>query len=293
MSPATRFPKEGAQVKLFAYIDRSAFAGTVCDYAAWAARQLGTTVELIHAIDHPTSQNRDYSGHFVIDAPETVLEERVRVDEAHNRLLIEEGRLLLEAAAAGTAAAGAPHVVQRLFQGTVVEHLQHHYQEATLVVVGKRGEGAGLDPHHLGRNLERIVRSAHRPVLIAGADFTPVKRALIAWDGGRSAGEAIHFLANQPLLSGVGCTLLHASSDERSPAGATDAVRHLQAAHLDVALQVVPGSPAKAIVEACNSEAADLLVMGAFGHSRIRSLIIGSTTTEVLLNTSTSVLVFH
>jgi nucleotide-binding universal stress UspA family protein len=282
-------------MNIFAYVDRSSFAESVCDHAAWAAQQLGATVELIHAIDQPAVvDNRDFSGFFGIDGPESVLEDRVQLDEMQNRVLIAEGRQLLDVAAERTRQAGAANVAQRLFQGTVLEHLQQHHRSALLVVVGKRGEGAKRDPNHLGRNLERIVRSAHRPVLIAPPAFTPITRALLAWDGGRSAGEAVHFLANQPLLRDIPTTLLHVSGDrgQINPA-ANDAARHLNSMEMDVTVKQVAGAPEATILETAREEQANLVVMGAFGHSRIRTLIIGSTTTEVLMKCPDAMLVFH
>jgi nucleotide-binding universal stress UspA family protein len=288
-------PERGISMNIFAYVDRSSHAESVCDHAAWVAQQLGATVELIHAIDQPAVvDTRDFSGFFAIDAPETMLEDRVRLDEMQNRVLIAEGRQLLDAAAERTRQAGAPKVAQRLFQGTVVEHLQQHAQSALLVVVGKRGEGAHRDPRHLGRNLERIVRSAHRPVLIAAPTFTPIQRALLAWDGGRSAGEAVHFLASQPLLHGVPTTLVHVANDRNqlNPA-ANDAARHLIATEMEVTVEQASGTPAATILAMAEEHQADLVVMGAYGHSRIRSLIIGSTTTELLMQCPDAMLVFH
>jgi len=160
--------------------------------------------------------------------------------------------------------------------------------------VGKRGEGAHRDPQHLGRNLERIVRSAHRPVLIAASAFTPITRALLAWDGGRSAGEAVHFLASQPLLHGVPTTLIHVANDRKqiNPA-ANDAARHLIATEMDVRVEQVSGAPVAAILAAAQQHDSQLVVMGAYGHSRMRSLIIGSTTTELLMQCPDAMLVFH
>ena len=52
-----------------------------------------------------------------------------------------------------------------------------------------------------------------------------------------------------------------------------------------------PGHPDEAIVSVVERTDADLLVMGAYGHSRIRNLIIGSTTTALLRACTVPVLV--
>jgi nucleotide-binding universal stress UspA family protein len=280
-------------MKIFAYIDRSPIASSVCQHAAWAAQQLHATVEIIHAIDQATTQTRDYSGFFRIDAPETVLEERVKQDEAHNRLLIEEGRLLLDAAAESLRGSGVA-VEQRLFQGSVLQHLERHHADATLVVIGKRGEGTTSGGRHLGKQVERIVRSAHRPVLVAAQDYEPIERVLLAWDGGKSVGQAIHYLSSVPLLAGVPVTLLTAAREgEAARAGLKDVARHLTASGLELSTETRKGDASTVILDAATELEADLIVMGAYGHSRMRELIVGSTTTEVLLGAQTSVMVFH
>jgi len=46
--------------------------------------------------------------------------------------------------------------------------------------------------------------------------------------------------------------------------------------------RVVTGQPEKVLGDLTEAEGIDLLVMGAYGHSRVRSLIIGSTTSEMI-----------
>ncbi len=279
---------------IFAYIDRSRFAESVWRHAAWAAKQLNQPVELIHVLDQPfAGAHHDYSGRLTIDASDTAIEERVRFDAEHNRLLIAEGRLLLDSVTESVRAEGVEHVSQRLFQGSVTEHLQQHAHEATLVVVGKRGEGANQDSQHLGRNIERLVRGAHTPVLIAAPEFTPIQSAALAWDGGKSSGEAVHFLARHPLLANVPTTLLHIGDGRRVPPALHDAQAHLAATGLQVEIDARTGGVTESLLAGVAEKGADLLIIGAYGHSRIRQLVVGSTTTEILMRATTSVLVFH
>lgn len=281
-------------MKIFAYIDRSAFAESVWRHAVWAANQLNVGVELVHVLDHPmAAREADYSGHMTFDLSETALEERMTIDEEYNRMLIEEGRSLLDAVAEHMRDAGVAGVTQRLFQGSILEHLEEHAGEAVLVVIGRRGEGAHRDPLHLGRNIERLVRQGLRPIVIVGEEFTPITAATIAWDGGKSAGEAIHFLVNRPLLDGVATTLLYVTDRDRIPAGLGDARAHLHGAGIDVSVETREGSVVKAILEPGSRDHAHLTIIGAYGHSRIRQLIVGSTTTEIMLRATSPLLVFH
>ena len=56
----------------------------------------------------------------------------------------------------------------------------------------------------------------------------------------------------------------------------------LQAAGVTAETGTIPGQPETALAKLVDDAQFDLLVMGAYGHSRIRSLIIGSTTTAML-----------
>ncbi|MEZ5877927.1 MAG: universal stress protein [Tepidamorphaceae bacterium] len=66
-----------------------------------------------------------------------------------------------------------------------------------LIVIGKRGEAADFAKLHLGSNLERIVRSSHKPVFVANREFKPVTNVLIAFDGGPSSLRAVDYLSPQ------------------------------------------------------------------------------------------------
>ena len=64
---------------------------------------------------------------------------------------------------------------------------------AELVVIGKRGEAADFARLHLGSNLERVLRGA--PAGAGGARaFRPIKRFLVAFDGGPSVTKALDHL---------------------------------------------------------------------------------------------------
>ena len=60
-----------------------------------------------------------------------------------------------------------------------------------------------------------------------------------------------------------------------------------------VTAENMAGNPESVIADKVLSEGFDLVVMGAYGHSRIRNLIIGSTTTEMVRSCMVPVLLFH
>jgi nucleotide-binding universal stress UspA family protein len=281
-------------MSVVALIDHSRHAAGVCHHAVWAAARLGVPVEVVHAIEwrsHPVPSDR--SGQLGIDTPDELLHEMAALDEEGNRLAREAGRLLLEEAARRIRAAGVTQVHQRLVHGDLFDYLRDHERDTSLIVMGRYGESGG-HLRHPGRILERIVRASHRPILVCVESWQPIERFLFAYDGGRSAGAAIAWLVDTQFLNDAnGHVLQVGEGNDRERERLSDATWHLRSAGLRVTDETVPGSVEEVIARAVERLDANLLVMGAYGHSRIRSFMVGSTTAELLQTVSVSMLVFH
>ncbi len=281
---------------ILACIDRSHFAASVCDHAAWSAKELDVPVELLHSIErHPDPASRaDHSGRLGVDTGEHLLAELVALDEQRNRVARESGRVLLDDAARRIHEAGVEEVYQRLESGELSDQLRDHERSARMIVMGRGGEAATQDAAYLGRNLERVIRASHRPVLIAAVAHRPIRRYLLAFDGGKSSGEAINYLVETPLLRDIeGKVLMVGRGGDGGRSRLGDAVRRLESAGLHVTSELKDGEPEAVIADNIERDDIDLIVMGAYGHSRIRQMMIGSTTTELMHRTAVSMLVFH
>jgi len=279
-----------------ALIDGSVYSHSVCDHAAWAAGQTGIAVELLHVLGRRLgpSEAPDLSAHLNAEAIGQLLEELAAHDEQAARLAQRRGRAILDAARARMAEGGMAEVGAGLRQGDLIETLEELEADTHLLVVGKRGEAADFARLHLGSNLERILRSSRRPVLVASRAFRPIQRVLVAFDGGPSAMKAVAHIAGDRLLRGLPIRLLTVGSPS-AQAGArlAEAEASLRASGYEASSDVRPGQADEVIAEAVQQGGIDLLVMGAYGHSRIRTLIIGSTTTEVIRSCLVPVLLFR
>ncbi|MEO0913851.1 MAG: universal stress protein, partial [Pseudomonadota bacterium] len=76
-------------------------------------------------------------------------------------------------------------------------------------------------------------------------------------------------------------------------AGLEKARATLSAAGHEATIEVVPGEPTAVITDAVEEGGYDLLVMGAYGHSRIRNLFIGSTTSEMMRSCKIPICLFR
>ncbi len=282
-------------MKILACVDDSPYASSVCDHAAWIATRLREPVELLHVLERHAGEpagTADRSGQLGVRSRGELYRRLIELDEQRNRLAHDAGRHLLDEAADRVRAGGVERVIQRLAHGELVDHIHDHEADARLVVIGRRGEGEDRAPQHLGRNLERIVRASQRPVVIAAREFRPPRRFIVAYDGGASAERAIDALVRNPVLTDAeGHVLLVGEGTPTERQRLDGVLARLAAAGYTVTGDIRPGDPDHRIPETVAAEEIDLLVMGAYGHSRIRTLMVGSTTTAVLRTSPVSVLV--
>lgn len=178
-----------------------------------------------------------------------------------------------------------------------VEDVVNYARCADLVVLGLGPpDDPSTDPQ--GLDVERIVIECGRPVLglpIVNLPETIGKRILLAWDGHRACTRALHdllpFLREAELVK-----VVSVDTDPFFVASATNAVAHLKrlgvAAEVDTALdlQLPIGEELLSRIE---REEIDLLVAGAFGHSRIWEHMFGGTSRTLLHQMMVPVLVSH
>lgn len=270
--------------KIIALVDGSIYSESVCHHAAWIAKKVDAPVELIHVLGRrESSGNTDLSGAIRLGARSKLLEELADLDAQRAKLISHRGRAVLEDARAIVDQDGVTEITTRLRHGDIVEAISEIEEEARVILIGKRGEAADFAKGHLGSNLERIVRAAHRPVFVASRAFQPITSALVAYDGGSSSMKAVDHIARSTLFADIKVTVVTVGSETSEiKKGLADAKALLKAAGIDADTRVISGQPEAELGKLVEEESFGMVVMGAYGHSRIRSLVIGSTTTEMV-----------
>lgn len=273
--------------------DGSIYAPSVYEHASWAAARTGAAVHLLHTIDphKETASLADLSGSLTLDAQERLMHELAELDEARARVSLIKGRAILDEAKRHLTENGITDVQLEQRHGTLVDAIEEIESAFDMIVIGKRGKSADFAKLHIGGNLQKVIRASHRPVLVASRKFNPIKTFLVAFDGGDSSRKAIEFAVSSPLLRGLKCHLVMAAGTVTPEFASARAA--IEAAGFEIEYKVNPGHPEEVIAEAVKKDHADLLVMGAYGHSRIRQLILGSTTTAMIRTCPVPVLVFR
>ncbi|MCD1618818.1 universal stress protein [Salipiger marinus] len=281
--------------KILTLLDGSAYSESVCHHTAWIAGRLGAEVEALHVLGRREgAAPSDLSGTLRLGARSALLQELATLDESRARLAQARGHAILEDAKAILERDGVAGVTTRLRRGDLLEAVRALEPEIRAITLGKRGEGADFASGHLGSNLERIVRSTRVPVFVAARDFRPITSVLLAYDGSASARVAVDRMAASPVFKGLAVTVVCvAEADAGVREDVDQVVQRLSGAGMTAEGRVLPGSPEEVLAQVMTDAGADLLVMGAYGHSRIRALIIGSTTTALIQTVRAPVLLYR
>lgn len=146
---------------------------------------------------------------------------------------------------------------------------------------------------------EELVLGSGRPVIVVpyvGAPHAFGRRVAIAWDGGREAaravGDAMPFLHE---AEAVWVISINTEGDSKS-GPATELVRHLADHGIKAEPQVLRSdevSAADMLLSRIADLGADSLVMGCFGHSRLREIVLGGMTRDILRHMTVPVLLSH
>ncbi|MEM1237972.1 MAG: universal stress protein [Pseudomonadota bacterium] len=161
-----------------------------------------------------------------------------------------------------------------------------------LIVTGVPTEAA--NEAHLAAHPDMLALKSGRPVLVVPDGYEAeglADRALVAWDGKRSAaralGDAMDILAEKSHV-----TLLSVGT---TPRGTDRMVANMERHGISVDARCVDrqASIAETILSAAKSDGAKLIVMGAFEHSKFAHDLFGGVTTDVIAKSAVPVFMAH
>lgn len=277
----------GAQKPLHvvACIDASKSSLGVCDYAAWASQRMGEPLTLLHALDEEKYPAKtDMSGNIGLGSREQLQEELASLDRERSKLALKHGHLLLDEAEKRVLASGSMEsLTKRQRHNDLANSLIELEPESRLFVLGLQGESSTAVGRHIGSQLETVIRSVHRPVFLVPDEFSEPRSAMLAFDGSATAFRSIELLAGTPVFKGMPLHLVLVGSDtEEHRAQLKRAEQALAGQDMDVHLAIRDGDVEEALHAHQEEHDIDVLIMGAYGHSRIRRFLVGSTTTRML-----------
>ena len=284
--------------KILLCTDGSAYSQVSYEYAAWLAQQMEVAIEVLYVTDsrgEQVAQTADFSGSIGINSYQQLLSELVEIEAAKAKINHRRAKIILQEAQKFLSDRQVKRIELTHETGFLVDLFHQLEQDSDLVILGKRGENANFASEHLGANMERIVRSSHKPCLVTPRQFQPVNRVLVAYDGGKSCQKALQYLTQLPAFKNLELHIVTVDTGDSAKARQRlDSVKKSEAiAEFNPMIKLLTGKPEAEIEKYLVAHNIDLLVMGAYGHNRIRHLIIGSTTAQMLRNSQLPVLMFR
>jgi nucleotide-binding universal stress UspA family protein len=182
--------------------------------------------------------------------------------------------------------------------GTTARTVIEQARSSDLVVISQRDAEWGQSS--LFEDPERIAIECGRPVLLIpnhGAVKTPPQRVLISWNGSRESARAA-FDATSVLKPGTDVTVAWFDPPPGVAGAAVGAelctalARHgLTCEATEV--RTTDGNVGAAIRREAAARGVDLIVMGAYGHSRLREFVLGGASRDIFANMDRPVLMSH
>lgn len=176
----------------------------------------------------------------------------------------------------------------RKVEGGIDDPLIEQGCYADLIVLSQNNRVTDLETP-VGPMAGSILMAVGRPVLVVPKDYKGTgigRRVLVAWKPGAEAARAVHD-ALPLLVQAEAVTVMRVNPDPEEPAHnpGADLATHLARHGVKVTVTPVlaPDTAAgTAILDQARAMQADLIVMGAYGHSRLRELVFGGVTRQML-----------
>jgi len=279
---------------IIACIDGSIIGDAVCDAAAWAAHKLHKPLLLLHSIEKQQQHGADdLSGSIGLGAQSELLEKMAQLDQERGRLALQLGKSLLESAQARSSHNFPVTVDSRLRHGDFVDSLVELETEARLMVVGKTGLDHGGNISAIGSHIETLIRQVHTSVLIASSPFSPPANFMLAYDGNDTAERSLERIIEGGLLNDLPCHLVMVNSGQAPQEKFDNAVTRLRREGFDVTAALLDGPVFETLQNYKAEHNIELLVMGAFSHSKVRHLFLGSNTLRMIERADTPLIVLR
>ena len=168
----------------------------------------------------------------------------------------------------------------------VPAEVAEHAKTADLVVIGHRGVNEKFSTGLLGGTAESVTRKSPKPVFICTMEFHEITSPLLAYDGSQRAAAAMQSAAEFCATLSLPLAVLTVNKDEAAGRRVLDeAEAYLRPYNLRTTFDLQQtGNAPERIANFIKERTYNLLFIGAYGHSRILEMVLGSTTEYVLRN---------
>jgi len=219
-----------------------------------------------------------------VDGFAPVLPSSIYLDESR-QLLQQKAENVLKKCEEMAKKSGVQYQTEKL-EGSPVEVLSNRSTIVDMIVLGAHGEFAKWGRSKLmGATVEAISRECIKPIFISQKEFAEIRKILVPYDGSLNSNRALPYAAYFASQFGAEVTVFTVDNNlEVARNIAREGVDYFQAYEISPAIEVRRGHADDEIINFSDEQHFHLIIMGAYGHSRIREAILGSTTERVMRN---------
>lgn len=280
------------QQHILACIDGSTVTESICSYAAWYANRLSLPVGLLNIIEVPASVRRDLSGTIGVDSRQILLQELSEIDERRAKVANNYSDALVQDAKnfISTNFKVPVDIYQR--HSKLLPAIEHFSDLNRAIVMGRRGEDHKDSRINIGSQIETVARASSVPILICSEPFKEPNSYMIAFDASKTAIKVIKRIAKSEVLKKLqGHLVMVGNHDATSKNSLSAAAADLLNAGYNISCHHLPqGDAVNALLSFQLEHSIDIMVIGAYGHSKWQQLFLGSTTTEIIASTVSPVI---
>ncbi len=273
--------------KILIPTDGSDSSKTALEYGIYVARRLGAQMMGLHVVDIRLMQGpvfTDISGSIGLPPYQEFLPSiRCGLDERADNIL-EVFRTRCEEAGF------EPETLKSM--GSIDETIINEGQQADLIILARRGEHFHLAKGGiLGSTAESVVRKSGKPVMVTPETFQEIESMGLAYDGSAPADNALKLAAELSDAVSWPLTIIVITDDHELEANIIRKLEDfLEPYKIDSDTIILRGKEDREIIKFIQEGSIELMVMGAYGHNRLREFILGSTTSHVIRKSTVPVL---
>lgn len=273
--------------KILIPTDGSEYGKVALEYGIYVAKRLNSQIIGLHVIDAHLLQGpvfTEITGSVGLPAYQELFSAiQNRLDEKADYILNTLNTRCLEAGL-------KPEIKKSL--GIIDETIIEKGKEADLIILARRGEHLqAIAGGILGTTAESVVRKSGKPVLVTPEKFVEIESIGLAYDGSTPADNALKLAAEISHAAAWPLTIIMITSDHATGSKLTirieDALEHYK---IDYEMIILNGKEDHEIIKFIHDGSIELMVMGAYGHNRLREFILGSTTSYVIRKSPVPVL---
>ena len=267
--------------------DGSDYGKTAIDYGIYIAKKLAAQLIGLHVVDVGLMQGpvfSDISGSIGLPP----YQEFLPVIEAG---LNERAEAILKAFRERCEAVELYPEARKAI-GIIDEIIIEEGKKTDWILLAQRGEHFHLTKGSiLGSTAELVVRKSGKPVMVTPATYQDIESMALAYDGSPPADNALKLAVSLSEKAAWPLTIICITGDQAVADKLHKKIEdYLEPFQIDCETIMIRGQEDREIMKFIREGSVELLVMGAYGHNRLRELLVGSTTSDVIRKSKIPVL---